>query len=100
MFQMFEPLARERPLQLVAGNGGTRLDPPNQKHPGEIVKVLSSYRSYGVEGSVLAISRYGFVTLRRTGPSWDLELHDSRGDTIAKCTIPDSRSKPAPCNKT
>jgi len=32
-FQLFEPIARNRPVQLVAGTGGARLDPVNQKNP-------------------------------------------------------------------
>ena len=98
-FQLFAPVGRNRPVQLVAGNGGTKLLPPDQKHPSETVKALSSFRSYGVEGSVLAISRHGFVTLRKTGPRWDVELHDVRGDVIATCKVPDSGSQVAACIK-
>src|SRR5207253_1067741 len=99
-FQLFAPVARNRPVQLVAGNGGTKLLPLNSKDPGETMKALSSVRSYGVDGSVLAISRHGFVTLRRTGRRWDVELHDVRGDVLANCKIPDSRSELAACRKT
>jgi len=63
-FQLFEPIARNRPVQLVAGTGGARLDPVNQKNPNETVRALSSLWSYGVEGKVMGISTHGFVTLR------------------------------------
>jgi len=99
-FQLFEPIARNRPVQLVAGTGGARLDPVNQKNPNETVRALSSLWSYGVEGKVMGISTHGFVTLRRAGPRWDVELHGARGDVIASCKIPDSHSQPTPCTKT
>jgi hypothetical protein len=99
-FQLFQPVARNRPVQLVAGTGGARLDPVNNKNPNETVRALSLLRSYGVEGKVLGISAHGFVTLRRAGQRWDVELHDVRGDVIASCKIPDSHSQPASCNKT
>jgi len=64
------------------------------------VKALSLLWSHGVEGKVLGISTHGFVTLRRAGPRWNVELHDVRGDVIASCKIPDSHLQPAPCTKT
>jgi hypothetical protein len=100
LFELFEPVARNLPFQLVAGNGGTRLISLSKKNPSETTKVLSSFRSFGVEGSVLAISRHGFITLQRAGLRWDIELHDIHGEIIAKCKIPDLRSEPALCNKT
>jgi hypothetical protein len=93
-FQLFAPVARNRPVQLVAGIGGTKLE-----NPGGTMKARSSFRSYGVEGSVLAIDRHGFVTLRRAGPRWDVELHDVKGDVLTHCKIPDSRSELAACSK-
>jgi hypothetical protein len=32
-FQLFEPIDRNRPFQLVAGNGGTKLHPLDNKKP-------------------------------------------------------------------
>lgn len=100
LFELFTPDDRNLPVQLVAGNGGTRLVRLNQKNSNEPVTKLSSFRSYGVEGDVLAISRHGFVTLRRAGLGWNVELHGIDGKVMADCKIPDSRSQGAPCTIT
>jgi hypothetical protein len=100
LFELFDPVDRNLPVQLVAGNGGTRLVRLNQSSPAEPVTALSSFRSYGVVGRVLAISQHGFVTLRRAGLGWNVELHNINGGMMADCRIPDSRSQTAPCKMT
>jgi len=87
MFQFAAPDKQGVPIQIVAGNGGTKLDALHR--PGEEAttdgKVLATLDSYGVRGKVMAIAKYGFTILHREKDVWNADLYDSHSQRILVC---------------
>jgi hypothetical protein len=100
VFQFFEPRDRSLPIQLVAGNGGTKLDelrPQKEpKPPGEPKDIErdAEVNSYGVSGSALTVKRHGFVKLLRDDSDWSVTLMSAGNELIAKCHFSVGRSQP------
>jgi hypothetical protein len=106
MFQFIQPEMSGVPVQIVAGNGGTKLDDLHRSgEPARTDKIVSSdMESYGVKGKFVAIARHGFVIIRRDESIWKAILYDSAGRETLVCGFSDApqtptRSAPAqlPC---
>ncbi|MGA2129332.1 MAG: metallophosphoesterase, partial [Xanthobacteraceae bacterium] len=85
MFEVFTPDDAKVPVQIVAGNGGTRLDPlkkPDPDKPAPIDHVSEPINSFGVTGAITAFSRYGFVVLRRGDAEWTASMRDKVGRQV------------------
>lgn len=88
-FQMFrptDPAHTDIPVQIIAGNGGTNLDPLADEPPDKI-RTDKAARSYGVRGVATAIKKFGFVTIRDRPGSWTAEAYDVEGRAMAKCEV-------------
>jgi hypothetical protein len=71
----------ERPVQLVAGTGGTLLDRAiTLPLPGASVAGLPIHDG-------LTLRQHGFVTLEARGEHWELGLHDIAGGRVLACTL-------------
>lgn len=74
------------PGQLVIGNGGTLLDPDLFPIP-ETGPSIAGVAYPGPSSSWLA-SRFGYVLASPgKGTSWDLSMHDPRGELFAECAL-------------
>jgi hypothetical protein len=73
-----------RPPQLVAGDGGTRLDVPI-----EMSMKGTQLRGARVNGN-RSRQEFGYTVLTRAGKVWHLELKDQRHNTLVRCTVPGS----------
>jgi Calcineurin-like phosphoesterase len=70
-----------RPPQFVLGTGGTELDPP-------IVGTLAGRAVAGTQvANGLAVARFGFATLERSGRGWTVTLRDARGAAQGACVV-------------
>ncbi len=73
-----------RPPQLVAGDGGTRLDVPI-----EVSMKGTQLRGARVVGN-RSQQQFGYTVLSRAGKFWHLELKDQRQNVLIRCTVPAS----------
>jgi hypothetical protein len=107
LFELFQPRDRMRPIQLVVGNGGTKLDAleprsglgaPIAGSKGDDMKseMNRPLKSYGVEGIASAVAQFGFARLRLDQSNWTVDLYDSVGNVLASCplTEPDGPTLP------
>ncbi len=88
-FQMFrptDPAYDDIPVQIVAGNGGTNLDPLADE-PRDKIRTDKAARSYGVAGVVTAIKQFGFLTLYNRAGAWTATAYDVGGNAMAICDI-------------
>jgi hypothetical protein len=106
VFQFFQPTVASKPVQIVAGNGGTKLDNLYDLLPLGVRSPLSNagrptrdgdtnvkLNSYGVEGAALTVAQHGFVTLHRTEWIWTVQMLGVAGRSVASCRFseaPDS----------
>jgi hypothetical protein len=108
-FQFFWPTTEPTPIQMVAGNGGTKLDTlfplleVDAKAPSSKGRELDKeppkvkpIKSFGVEGSNLTLMQHGFTVLRRDGPMWTATQFDSTGGKIVACRFYEAPSTDAP----
>jgi len=70
-----------RPVQLVAGNGGTKLED----------RTLPSFKGSEIRGFKIdggqSESVFGFTELQKKGDHWNLTLRDSQGKSLVACTV-------------
>ena len=102
VFQYFQPADHDRPIQIIAGMGGTELDklkllPKDENAEPEDTKSDrardENVTSYGVVGGALTIRKHGFVTMQSDGQTWTVAMLDVTGQTLATCRfseMPDS----------
>jgi len=73
-----------RPPQILAGDGGTRLDVPIQ----------ASMNGTQIRGARVVGGRsrqqFGYTLMTKEGKSWHLELKDQRQNVLVSCTVPGS----------
>jgi hypothetical protein len=122
VFQYFQPTDRDKPVQIVAGMGGTKLDNVKKLLPksaadknakrddvGDEPQWDPDVTSFGVDGGALTIAKYGFVTMHYDGTAWTVAMLDVTGRTQASCrfwersvpnppatSIPDCKGSPKP----
>jgi hypothetical protein len=90
--QVFEPNGAEVPTELIAGNGGTKLDPLKPREgsapgPGGAGYADGKVSSFGVEGSAFTVAEFGFMRMHRDAAVWTVKLVGVHGNTIASCRI-------------
>lgn len=71
----------ERPVQLVAGNGGTNLDERIPPH----VKGMAIQGFMIAEGETEGV--FGYTLLQKSGAGWKLSLHEPGGRSLVNCTM-------------
>jgi hypothetical protein len=80
---LFELLSYDppRPIQLVAGDGGTSLGEP----------IADSVKSLSIRGEMVvggdSEHQFGYTLMTRRGRSWDLKLKDRAHKSILTCTL-------------
>jgi hypothetical protein len=93
-FHVFEVVsfATPHPVQFVAGNGGDWLD----------AGLLSSlpagatpYRS-AVVASMVALDRFGYMTMERAGTGWTMTARDARGMAMTTCALAQRKASCVP----
>jgi Calcineurin-like phosphoesterase len=85
---LFEVLSfgQGRPLQIVAGDGGTNLAQP-------VPEKVNGMEIHGIMvGASESKHEFGYTLLTKRGSGWDLELKNPQGGTRVKCriTFPDT----------
>ena len=90
--QVFQPDRAEIPTELIAGNGGTKLDPLKPREgsapgPEGAGYADAKVTSFGVQGSAFTIAEFGFMRMQREGAVWTVRLLGARGNTIASCPV-------------
>ena len=106
LFQYFEPVDHDKPVQIIAGNGGTALEPPEKSSPNDTTdrnaksddKALAwnaKENFFDVKGGTLTIRKHGFVTMHNDGQTWTVALLDVTGRTLATCHFSET-SDPSP----
>ena len=71
-----------RPMQLVAGNGGTKLAAPMKFDPNSPAVKSAGIREFQ------KIQDFGFTTLKPDGAVWNIEARDRTGEVKVHCTAP------------
>ena len=93
LFELLD-FAHDRPIQLIAGDGGTKLAGPLE----------TSIKGFAVHGETVAGGstehQYGYTLLTRRGASWDLLLKNRLRHPVLHCTLvsPASETKCFPLN--
>ncbi len=80
------PFGPERPMQIVAGDGGTALSGPL---PETIDGTL--IQGNAAQGSHIRVD-FGYVWLQRQGDDWDLSLQATQNATIVHCLLRNGHS--------
>ena len=69
------------PLEIISGNGGTAMDPP--QHTGKIMDSQNIASYFGQQ-----YYDFGYIRLDRDGPStWILQEKDPSGKTVLRCVM-------------
>lgn len=91
LFQFLQPTKRGIPVQIIAGNGGTKLDDLHEPaQPARIDRIaLTDLTSFGVPAKVYAIARHGFLLIDRAEGMWEAILYGSGGQELLKCRFSD-----------
>jgi hypothetical protein len=70
-----------RPVQLVAGNGGTNLEE----------RIPSQVKGIAIQGFMIAEGEtegvYGYTLLQKTDKGWKLALREPAGESLVKCSL-------------
>jgi hypothetical protein len=75
--------ATAQPPQFVSGNSGDWLDAPlSLPLPAGTTPLPGAAVAH-----IVAIDRFGFMTIERDGPRWRVVAHDVRGTATASCTL-------------
>jgi hypothetical protein len=99
LFQYFAPVDRGNPVQIIAGDGGTKLEKlassagPADNDTKRADKLLlwdANADFFGVKGGALTIVRHGFVTLHSDGQTWTVTMRDVHDQTFATCRFSDA----------
>jgi hypothetical protein len=97
-FQFFWPKTALTPIQIIAGNGGTKLDKLYQTTPeGKHVldqgpPAVTQRTSVGIDGNNLTLVQFGFTVMRRSGTTWSATQYDREGKTMAVCQFSEALS--------
>jgi Calcineurin-like phosphoesterase len=104
VFQFFWPKEKSTPIQLVAGNGGTQLDPVYKLRPvadpagkprevAELDRLVDrNTASFGINGSSLSFAQHGFTAMHRDGDIWTVTAFDADGSEVATCHFSEALS--------
>jgi hypothetical protein len=122
VFQFFWPKTASTPIQIIAGNGGTALDPlfeipqsewQNQQEDDKCdgksrasqdkdkskVKAQKmkqepalNLKSYGIEGSSVTFAQHGFTVMRREGSAWTATQFDRDANEVVACQFSEALS--------
>jgi hypothetical protein len=96
-FQFFWPENGWRPIQIIAGNGGTKLDtlypllpegtkaPDKKPDPDTSDPIVNKVRSWGVAGQNLTLMQHGFTVMQRVETMWTATQFDREGKKTAAC---------------
>lgn len=121
VFQFFWPKTASTPIQIIAGNGGTALDPLYEIPQSELQKqqaedkcdgnslasadkgksnVKAEQRepvlnltSYRIEGSSVTFAQHGFTVMRRQGSTWTATQFDRDAKEIVTCQFSEALSR-------
>jgi hypothetical protein len=89
-FQMFAPAPtpeKNRPLQLIVGNGGDALE-SSRAYPGSEKALLTAAANlFGVPGKLWMRNTFGFAVLEKPEGAWTATLYDVDGKAIAQCSL-------------
>ena len=114
-FQFFWPTEPDRPaspIQIIAGNGGTKLDilepllePPGTKRkldpnkksgeepdPDTTPPKVNEVTSWGRKGSNLTLMQHGFTVMQRVGTVWTATQFNRDGKRTAACEFSEALS--------
>jgi hypothetical protein len=104
LFELFQPRDATRPIQLVVGNGGTKLDrlqpQGDSAASGDVNRPVTSL---GVDGIVSVTPQFGFTRLHLDQSTWSIKMIGVDGKTLASCSFsegpaaPPADDKPPPC---
>ena len=91
---MFEVVsfATPHPPQFILGNGGDWMDDPfpvpfpagKEPAPGAVV------------AEIVSSTRFGFMTMERSGAGWRMQAWDARGQPLTSCTLGERNARCAP----
>jgi Calcineurin-like phosphoesterase len=114
-FQFFWPTNGASPIQIIAGNGGTKLDtlypllpPGTKKEPDEKKKQgakpnpdttppkVNDVTSWGRKGSNLTLMQHGFTVMQRIGTNWTATQFNRDGNSTAACEFSEALSATSP----
>jgi hypothetical protein len=120
-FQFFWPTEHPSPIQIIAGNGGTKLDtlypllppgpkkePDEEKEPDEKKKQgakpnpdttppkVNDVTSWGRKGSNLTLMQHGFTVMQRIGTNWTATQFNRDGNSTAACEFSEALSATSP----
>jgi hypothetical protein len=103
-FQFFWPNAGPSPVQIIAGNGGTKLDklyplldpgteaPRGKRDPDTSAPIVHDVTSWGIAGKNLTLMQHGFTVLQRLGTLWTATQFDRDGKEVVACRFSEARS--------
>jgi hypothetical protein len=104
-FQFFWPKAGLSPIQIIAGNGGTKLDtlyplvlpagtkaPCKKRDPDTSPPKVNDVTSRGIAGSDLTLMQHGFTIMRRVGTMWTATQFDRDGNRTVDCRFSEALS--------
>jgi hypothetical protein len=96
-FQFFWPRDGLTPIQIITGNGGTKLDglktSDGKRLPDKNPPKVTEVTSLGIDGMNLTLVQFGFTVMRRDGTIWSATQLDRNGNTMAVCQF--SEAPPA-----
>ena len=111
-FQFIWPTdpAAASPIQIIAGNGGTKLDilepllkpPGTKKEPGDkrdpdtTPPKVNDVTSWGRKGSNLTLMQHGFTVMQRVGTRWTATQFNGDGKSTAACEFSEALSATSP----
>jgi Calcineurin-like phosphoesterase len=111
-FQFFWPTEPTSPIQIIAGNGGTKLDtlypllPPGTKYkkktpdekrdPDTSPPKVNEVTSSGRKGSNLTLMQHGFTVMHRVGTRWAATQFNRDGNSTAACEFSEALSATSP----
>jgi hypothetical protein len=104
-FQFFWPTEGASPIQIIAGNGGTKLDtlyplleppgteaPADKRDPDTTPPEVRKVTSWGRTGSNLTLMQHGFTVMQRKGTLWTATLFNRDGKRAAACQFSEALS--------
>jgi hypothetical protein len=103
-FQFFWPNAGPSPIQIVAGNGGTKLDklypllnpgtkaPAGNRSQDGSAPIVHDVTSWGIAGKNLTLMQHGFTVLQRLGTLWTATQFDRDGKEVVTCRFSEAHS--------
>jgi hypothetical protein len=107
LFEFFRSEKFTRPIQLVAGDGGTKLDrlePPDTaatsgaSQDQTTSEMNKPVKSYGVDGVSSAIVQFGFVRMHLDRSIWTIDLIGLAGKTLVSCGFSESPASDPPAD--